>query len=229
MTSEREKKCLFLRHLRERPRMACSLRRRENPTRALDDFRATSVGNRPTLKRLASNSSGVSFPITGLSVCSSLPLRTLWFPCGQPLPYDRHRIRSWMPQIHRQLPAETHRAREFFGTKNTKRADSTILAALPRIRAVSPPTPTRTRNRSRSKKENSMKAFHAVAVLLAALSGGTLESASAQSASKAGIKNVVLVHGAFADGSGWAAVAKILEKGWLQGVRGPTSRNILRR
>src|SRR6201993_3897056 len=27
-----------------------------------------------------------------------------------------------------------------------------------------------------------------------------------------GIKNVVLVHGAFADGSGWDAVAKILEK-----------------
>src|SRR5216684_4449150 len=27
-----------------------------------------------------------------------------------------------------------------------------------------------------------------------------------------GIKNVVLVHGAFADGSGWEAVAKILEK-----------------
>jgi len=27
-----------------------------------------------------------------------------------------------------------------------------------------------------------------------------------------GIKNVVLVHGAFADGSGWEAVAKILKK-----------------
>jgi hypothetical protein len=26
------------------------------------------------------------------------------------------------------------------------------------------------------------------------------------------VKNVVLVHGAFADGSGWEAVAKILEK-----------------
>jgi pimeloyl-ACP methyl ester carboxylesterase len=51
-----------------------------------------------------------------------------------------------------------------------------------------------------------------VAILTAALAGGTLESASAQSASKIGIKNVVLVHGAFADGSGWEAVAKILEK-----------------
>jgi len=36
--------------------------------------------------------------------------------------------------------------------------------------------------------------------------------AAAQSAPPAGIKNVVLVHGAFADGSGWDAVAKILEK-----------------
>ena len=57
-----------------------------------------------------------------------------------------------------------------------------------------------------------MKSLYIVAVLAAALAGGTLESASAQSASKAGIKNVVLVHGAFADGSGWDAVAKILEK-----------------
>src|ERR1700733_8126395 len=59
---------------------------------------------------------------------------------------------------------------------------------------------------------HAMKSLYIVAVLAAALAGGTLESASAQSASKAGIKNVVLVHGAFADGSGWDAVAKILEK-----------------
>jgi pimeloyl-ACP methyl ester carboxylesterase len=57
-----------------------------------------------------------------------------------------------------------------------------------------------------------MKNLYIVAVLAAALAGGTLGLASAQSASKAGIKNVVLVHGAFADGSGWDAVAKILEK-----------------
>jgi pimeloyl-ACP methyl ester carboxylesterase len=38
-----------------------------------------------------------------------------------------------------------------------------------------------------------------------------LTVAASQSAST-GIKNVVLVHGAFADGSGWDAVAKILEK-----------------
>jgi pimeloyl-ACP methyl ester carboxylesterase len=49
-------------------------------------------------------------------------------------------------------------------------------------------------------------------MLAVTLAGGTLESASAESASKAAIKNIVLVHGAFADGSGWAAVAKILEQ-----------------
>jgi pimeloyl-ACP methyl ester carboxylesterase len=57
-----------------------------------------------------------------------------------------------------------------------------------------------------------MKNLYVVAVLAATLAGGALESASAESASKTGIKNVVLVHGAFADGSGWEAVAKILEK-----------------
>jgi pimeloyl-ACP methyl ester carboxylesterase len=35
---------------------------------------------------------------------------------------------------------------------------------------------------------------------------------SVTAAAPTGIKNVVLVHGAFADGSGWEAVAKILEK-----------------
>ena len=57
-----------------------------------------------------------------------------------------------------------------------------------------------------------MRNLHVVAILAATLAAGTLEPASAQSASKAAIKNVVLVHGAFADGSGWAAVAKILEQ-----------------
>jgi pimeloyl-ACP methyl ester carboxylesterase len=56
-----------------------------------------------------------------------------------------------------------------------------------------------------------MKNLHVVAILSAALAGGTLQSASAQPASKTGIKNIVLVHGAFADGSGWDAVAKILK------------------
>jgi pimeloyl-ACP methyl ester carboxylesterase len=40
---------------------------------------------------------------------------------------------------------------------------------------------------------------------------GAVNSASADS-TPTGIKNVVLVHGAFADGSGWEAVAKILEQ-----------------
>ena len=57
-----------------------------------------------------------------------------------------------------------------------------------------------------------MKNPYVVAMLAATLAGGILESASAESASKAVIKNIVLVHGAFADGSGWAAVAKILEQ-----------------
>jgi pimeloyl-ACP methyl ester carboxylesterase len=56
-----------------------------------------------------------------------------------------------------------------------------------------------------------MKKFSVVAMLTAALASWALQSASAQSASKAAIKNVVLVHGAFADGSGWEAVATILE------------------
>ncbi len=42
-------------------------------------------------------------------------------------------------------------------------------------------------------------------LILASASGGAV-------AAPTGIKNVVLVHGAFADGSGWEAVAKILEK-----------------
>ncbi len=42
-------------------------------------------------------------------------------------------------------------------------------------------------------------------LILESVSGGAV-------AAPTGIKNVVLVHGAFADGSGWEAVAKILEK-----------------
>src|SRR6202453_620649 len=58
--------------------------------------------------------------------------------------------------------------------------------------------------------------IYGVVTLAAALMGaillleGTVRVAAA--ASPIGIKNVVLVHGAFADGSGWKAVAKILEK-----------------
>jgi pimeloyl-ACP methyl ester carboxylesterase len=64
-------------------------------------------------------------------------------------------------------------------------------------------------------KEKVMKKSYGVVTLAAALLGTVLlERAGgvAAAAPPTGIKNVVLVHGAFADGSGWEAVAKILEK-----------------
>jgi pimeloyl-ACP methyl ester carboxylesterase len=60
-----------------------------------------------------------------------------------------------------------------------------------------------------------MKSTYLSAAVATAVIGTSLmlESASERAvAAPAGIKNVVLVHGAFADGSGWEAVAKILEK-----------------
>jgi len=48
------------------------------------------------------------------------------------------------------------------------------------------------------------------ALTTAILLAGNIQEVNA--APPTGIKNVVLVHGAFADGSGWAAVAKILEQ-----------------
>jgi pimeloyl-ACP methyl ester carboxylesterase len=61
-----------------------------------------------------------------------------------------------------------------------------------------------------------MKNIYGVATLAATLMGAILllqrTVRVAAAASPTGIKNVVLVHGAFADGSGWEAVAKILEK-----------------
>jgi len=50
------------------------------------------------------------------------------------------------------------------------------------------------------------------AVISAILLLGKPLKVAAAGPAPAGIKNVVLVHGAFADGSGWEAVAKILEK-----------------
>jgi pimeloyl-ACP methyl ester carboxylesterase len=60
-----------------------------------------------------------------------------------------------------------------------------------------------------------MKKFYSVVTLITALMGAillhtTLKVAAAPTTT--GIKNVVLVHGAFADGSGWEAVANILKK-----------------
>jgi len=61
-----------------------------------------------------------------------------------------------------------------------------------------------------------MKKIYGVVALVATLMGATLllerTIKVAAAAAPTGIKNVVLVHGAFADGSGWEAVAKILEK-----------------
>src|SRR5579862_7569164 len=48
--------------------------------------------------------------------------------------------------------------------------------------------------------------------IITALITATVLAWGSQEVEAAGIKNVVLVHGAFADGSGWAAVAKILEQ-----------------
>jgi pimeloyl-ACP methyl ester carboxylesterase len=61
-----------------------------------------------------------------------------------------------------------------------------------------------------------MKKIYGVGALTASLMGAVLPLAAtvnvAAAAAPTGIRNVVLVHGAFADGSGWEAVAKILEK-----------------
>ena len=63
-----------------------------------------------------------------------------------------------------------------------------------------------------------MKELYEATTLIAALTatilllGGSQNVVAAESARPTGIKNVVLVHGAFADGSGWEAVAKILER-----------------
>ena len=60
-----------------------------------------------------------------------------------------------------------------------------------------------------------MKKTYLAVTLLAVFMGVTLllgKTGNVSAAVPAGIKNVVLVHGAFADGSGWDAVAKILEK-----------------
>src|SRR5271169_341022 len=59
-----------------------------------------------------------------------------------------------------------------------------------------------------------MKVLYGIYTILAALIAAGLLLGSGQKvvAAPTGIKNVVLVHGAFADGSGWAAVAKILEQ-----------------
>ena len=60
--------------------------------------------------------------------------------------------------------------------------------------------------------KNLVTKLYSLAALAAILIGGTLKVSAAGPAVPTGIKNVVLVHGAFADGSGWEAVANILQK-----------------
>src|SRR5262249_49914926 len=61
-----------------------------------------------------------------------------------------------------------------------------------------------------------MKKLNAALALITTLMGATLLLQTTLKVAAAppptGIKNVVLVHGAFADGSGWESVARILEK-----------------
>src|SRR6204780_2300082 len=71
-------------------------------------------------------------------------------------------------------------------------------------------------NRMKPKRTNVIRKLFAVAVLATVPMGTTLllerTVRVAAAPPPTGVKNVVLVHGAFADGSGWEAVAKILEK-----------------
>src|ERR1700733_7909550 len=60
-----------------------------------------------------------------------------------------------------------------------------------------------------------MKKIYGIVSVAALLMGATLllaRTVKVAAAAPSGIKNVLLVHGAFADGSGWEAVAGILEK-----------------
>src|SRR6202044_4220135 len=64
-------------------------------------------------------------------------------------------------------------------------------------------------------RRNIIPKLYAIAALAATVIGATLlldNTAKVTAAAPAGIKNVVLVHGAFADGSGWGPVASILKR-----------------
>lgn len=67
----------------------------------------------------------------------------------------------------------------------------------------------------KSNRRNVMTKLYVVAALAATLVGASLllnGALKVAAQAPTGIKNVVLVHGAFADGSGWEAVANILKK-----------------
>ncbi len=62
-------------------------------------------------------------------------------------------------------------------------------------------------------KENTMTTFKTLLALAAALTlAAGIAPAQAAPASATAVKNIVLVHGGFVDGSGWAGVHKILSK-----------------
>jgi len=62
-------------------------------------------------------------------------------------------------------------------------------------------------NRPTDRLRTTLLSIVAIAAMAFSVTARRAEAQTAQP-----IKNVVLVHGAFADGSGWEAVAKILEK-----------------
>jgi pimeloyl-ACP methyl ester carboxylesterase len=62
-------------------------------------------------------------------------------------------------------------------------------------------------HRPTNRLRTTLLSFVAIAAMAFSVTTGPAEAETAQP-----VKNVVLVHGAFADGSGWEAVAKILEK-----------------
>src|SRR5262249_43341800 len=71
----------------------------------------------------------------------------------------------------------------------------------------------RKENKMKPESRNVMTKLYAVAVLASTLVvAAIVNAAAADPAPRTSIKNVVLVHGAFADGSGWEAVANILKK-----------------
>lgn len=51
----------------------------------------------------------------------------------------------------------------------------------------------------------------------------------AQTSTSAALKNIVLVHGGFVDGSGWEDVYKTRRKGQLHGRSGSKSNHLVRR
>jgi pimeloyl-ACP methyl ester carboxylesterase len=63
-----------------------------------------------------------------------------------------------------------------------------------------------------SQMKKTMNRFCPIAALAVILIGASSKVSAADSAMPTGIKNIVLVHGAFADGSGWQAVASLLER-----------------